>query len=157
MRFVVAQVRDQFGKVLAEWLLLTNVPAEVPAAEIATWYYWRWRIESFHKLLKSAGLQMESWQQESAGAITKRLLVACMACVVVWQLERLQTPQAETCKKLLIALSGRQMKRTRPVTTSALLAGLHILLVMLDVLEEYTPHQLRQVAEAAIPQFSPSG
>ena len=30
------------------------------------WYYWRWKIESFFKLLKSAGQQLESWQQPSA-------------------------------------------------------------------------------------------
>ncbi|MEZ5477737.1 MAG: hypothetical protein R3E95_09720 [Thiolinea sp.] len=60
---------------LAEWFLLTNVAA-VDAATVALWYYWRWRIESFFKLMKSAGHQLESWQQESALAIAKRLLVA---------------------------------------------------------------------------------
>src|SRR5207244_2940496 len=42
LRFVVAQVRDEEGRVLAEWLLLTNVPADISADMIATWYYWRW-------------------------------------------------------------------------------------------------------------------
>ena len=74
MRLIVAQVRDADGTVLAQWWLLTNVD-DVPADQIALWYYWRWRIESFHKLLKSAGLEMEEWRQESAAPIAKRLLV----------------------------------------------------------------------------------
>jgi hypothetical protein len=157
VRFVVAQVRNESGKVIAEWLLLTSVPAEVAADLIATWYYWRWKIETFHKLIKSAGLQMEEWQQETARAITKRLVVACMACVVVWQLESHKTPAAQACKKFLMDLSGRQTKRTRPVTTSGLLAGLHTLLVMLGVLEQYTPDELRNLADTVLSPFCPSG
>lgn len=157
MRFIVAQVRDQQGQLLAEWLLLTNLLTDVTADRIALWYYWRWRIESFHKLLKSAGLQTEFWQQESATAIAKRLLVACMACVVVWQLERQRTPEAQTCQKFLVRLSGRQTKRRRSVTTSALLAGLHVLVVMLDVLQDHTPEQLRQFAYHAFPLLRFSG
>jgi len=82
-RLVVSRVLSEAGEVLAEWLLLTNVK-DVDAATIALWYYWRWQIECFFKLVKSAGHQLESWQQESALAIAKRLLVASMACVTVW-------------------------------------------------------------------------
>jgi hypothetical protein len=38
-------------------------------------------------------------------------------------------------REFLVRLSGRQMKRYRPVTAPALLAGLHLLLTMLEVLE----------------------
>jgi hypothetical protein len=37
--------------VLERWYLLTNVPEEVDATTLALWYYWRWRIETFFKLL----------------------------------------------------------------------------------------------------------
>jgi len=157
LRLVVAQVRGANNHLLAQWWLLTNVPDEVPGSDIALWYYWRWRIESFHKLLKSAGLQLESWQQESAAAIARRLLVACMACVVAWQLEAQTTPAAKSCQTFIVRLSGRQMKRSRPVTTSALLAGLHVLLVMLQVLDEYTPNQIRQIATQILPELRRSG
>ena len=157
LRLVVAQVRDSDNHLLAQWWLLTNVPEDVPASDVALWYYWRWRIESFHKLLKSAGLQLESWQQESAPAIARRLLVACMACVVAWQLETQTTPEAKSCQTFVTRLSGRQMKRTRPVTTSALLAGLHVLLVMLQVLDEYTPDQIRQLGSQILPELRRSG
>jgi hypothetical protein len=156
LRLVVVQVRDPEGNLLAEWLLLTNV-WDVAALQIALWYYWRWRIESFHKLLKSAGLEVEEWQQESAAAIAKRLLVGCMACVTVWGLQRQTTPAAQECKRFLVRLSGRQMKRKRPVTAPALLAGLHLLLSMLEVLERYTPAQLRDFANRAAPLLRRSG
>jgi hypothetical protein len=156
LRLVIVQVRDEDKNLLAEWMLLTNVPAEVSAAMIALWYYWRWRIESFHKLIKSAGMQLESWQQESAGAIAKRLLVACMACVVVWQLESQQTPQAQTCKRFLMDLSGRQTKKSRPVTTSALLSGMNVLIVILDLLDRFTPDEIRERAAAVLPYLPPT-
>jgi Transposase DDE domain len=156
LRLVVVQVRDAQGQNLAEWLLLTNV-RDVSALQIAFWYYWRWQIESFHKLLKSAGLEVEEWQQENASAIAKRLLIGCMASVTVWALQRAATPEAHECQRFLVRLSGRQMKRSRPVTAPALLAGLHLLLKMLDVLEEYTPAQLRDYASRAAPLLCPSG
>jgi hypothetical protein len=76
LRLVVCEVRDAQGRRLARWLLLSNLPAAVPAETVALWYYWRWRIESYFKLLKQAGQQVESWQQETAESVARRLLVA---------------------------------------------------------------------------------
>lgn len=45
LRFVVSRVFDNKHRLLAEWYLLTNVPASVDDATVALWYYWRWRIE----------------------------------------------------------------------------------------------------------------
>ena len=149
LRLVVTEVRTDAGHVLARWLLLTNMPSEVSAADIALWYYWRWRIESYFKLLKSAGHHLEQWQQETAAALARRLLVAAMACVVVWQLERSKEPAAAPIRDLLVRLSGRQMKRKRPVTAPALLAGLWTLLSMLQVLEHYDLSELRDLAQQA--------
>src|SRR5262249_18526794 len=58
MRLVVSRVYDEGGVLVAVWCLLTNVPQEVSAELAALWYYWRWRIESYFKLLKAAGQQM---------------------------------------------------------------------------------------------------
>jgi hypothetical protein len=115
------------------------------------WYYWRGRIESFFKLLKSAGQHVEQWQQATAEAIAKRLLVAAQACVLVWALARATTPAAAQPRTLLIRLSGRLMKRPRPYTAPALLAGVWVLLAMLTVLEEYTITELRRLAAHALP------
>jgi hypothetical protein len=147
LRYIVVQLRDWKGEVLAEWMLLTNAAKCVHPEHLARCYYWRWRIESYFKLLKSHGQQLEQWQQETGLAIARRLLVASMACVVIWQLQADDTPQATELKKILIRLSGRQMKRTRPHTAPALLAGLWVMLSMLALLEHYDLDALRRLAD----------
>jgi len=154
VRVVISRIRDSEGRVAAQWLLVTNVPGELAAGErLARWYYWRWRIESFFKLLKSAGHEIEHWQQQSGMAIARRLLVVAMACVVVWELERNESVEGRELKRVLIRLSGRQTSRRRPVTAPALLAGLLVLLPILDLLEAYDGdlRQLRDLALKAIP------
>lgn len=150
LRLVLVEARDEQGTTLAVWYLLTNVPAEVEASTVALWYYWRWSIESYFKLLKSAGMQVEAWQQTTAAAIARRLLVASMACVTVWRLARSTHPQAEHARRLLVRLSGRQMKYGRTHTLPALLAGLWVLLAMLDAMEHYSLTDLRKLAELAL-------
>jgi hypothetical protein len=151
LRLVTSEVRNAAGTVLAVWFLLSNVPVTVAAETIALWYYWRWRIESYFKLMKSAGQELERWQQGDAEAIARRLLVASMACVVVWQLMRNHTPEATESRELLVRLSGRQMKRTKPFTAPALLAGLWVLLNVLYVLESYQLQDLRHITEILFP------
>jgi hypothetical protein len=154
LRLVVSEVRDAAGEVLSRWLLLTNLPADVDAATVALWYYWRWRIESYHKLLKSSGQRVESWQQDDAATLARRLLVSAMACVLVWQLARDLSPQAAELRQLLVRLSGRQMKRgknARGFTEPALLAGLGVLLPMLQVLEETSIEKLRALLRSVLP------
>jgi hypothetical protein len=151
LRFVVVQLRDDRGRVRAEWRLLSNAPlAWATTALLAHCYYWRWRIESFFKLLKSHGQQLEQWLQESGAAVARRLLVAAMACVVVWRLQADPSPPAMELKNVLIRLSGRQTKRKRPHTAPALLAGLWVLLSMLALLEHTSLRDLRRLA-ASIP------
>jgi hypothetical protein len=149
LRLVLAEVRTDAGEVLATWRLLTNLPAEVDDATVALWYYWRWSIEKYFKLLKSAGMNAEQWQQESAHAIAARLLVASMACVTVWRLARSSHPQAENARLFLVRLSGRQMKRSQPWTMPAMLAGMWNLLAMIDVLDHYNTTELRRLVNIA--------
>lgn len=159
LRLVVSEVRDaKTGAVLARWLLLSNLPEEgkgaVPAATLALWYYWRWRVETYHKLLKGAGQQAECWQQETAAALARRLTVASMAAVVVWKLARDPSPQAAQLRGVLVRLSGRQTKRgegARGFTEPALMAGLGVLLPMLELLRTHDPNDLRRLADRALP------
>jgi hypothetical protein len=158
LRLVVSEVRDEKGRVLARWLLLSNLPAGVAAATVALWYYWRWRIESYHKLLKSAGQEIECWGQRTPEALSRRLTVAAMACVVVWRLARDERPEAAELRGVLVRLSGRQMKRgeSQPgFTEPALLAGLGVLIPMLLILREYDIDELRRLTEAALPNLLP--
>ena len=155
LRLVVSEVRDADGRVLATWLLLTDVPATVTTAEVALWYYWRWRVESYFKLLKGAGLNLEHWQQETAAAVAKRLLVASMACVAVWALARSEAPAAAEVRQLVVRLSGRQMKWGREFTEPALLAGLWVLLSVRWLLETHDPEDLLRMARVALPSYEP--
>src|SRR5581483_9622224 len=102
-----------------------------------------------------AGQHVEQWQQETAAAMAKRLLVAAQACGLVWALARATTPAAEPTRTLLIRLSGRWMKRHRPYTAPALLAGLWVLLAMVAVLDDYSVADLRRVAAHAFPVWQP--
>lgn len=155
LRLVFAEARNEVGEVLAVWRLLTNVPEGVDSSTIALWYYWRWQIEKYFKLLKSAGVNAEAWQQTTAHAITARLLIASMACVVVWRLARSEHPQADEARRLLVRLSGRQMKRSKPYTMPAMLAGLWVLLVMLEVLEHYSVQDIQALTDLIIHQPQP--
>jgi hypothetical protein len=146
LRLIFAEVRDDAGKVLAVWRLLTNVPTQVDSSTIALWYFWRWQIEKFFKLLKSAGVNAEAWQQTTAHAIAARLLIASMACVVIWRLARNEHPKASEARQFLVRLSGRQMKRSKPFTMPAMLAGLWTLLAMLNVLERHSIDEIQQLA-----------
>jgi len=142
VRLIVSRLISDEGDVVAEWLLLSNLK-EVDASTLALWYYWRWKIETFFKLLKQAGHHLESWQQQCGEAVAKRLMIASMACVLVWKLRRDETPEGEEFKHFLVRLSGRQMKRSRPITDSALLAGLWVFLSMQEVLNEYPSDKIQ--------------
>lgn len=146
LRFILSEVRDADGKVLSVWRLWTNVE-EVKAEEIALWYYWRWRIESFFKLLKRGGQFLEQWQQESAEAVAKRLLIVAQVCVIVWALAESKEEKAKEIRCFLISLSGRLMKRGVEYTTPALLAGMWQMFAIIDALERFTAAELFDLAK----------
>jgi len=157
LRLIVSEVRNEAGQVLSQWLLLSNLEEGVEGAQIARWYYYRWRIESFFKLLKSAGQELENWQQEKPLAVLKRLLVASMACVIVWQLQQAESAEASEARRLLVRLSGRQMKWGCESTAPAMLTGLWSLLAMLDVLENYTLSDIKKLTKIILPPQLRSG
>jgi hypothetical protein len=157
VRLVLTRVIDASGVVRAEWLLLTNVPADIGAATVARWYTWRWRIESYHKLLKTAGLNAEEWQQESGAAFAKRLVVASMACLTVWHLHQDDSAGAVRLKAVLVRLSGRQMKRGVTATAPALLAGLEKLLAVVDLLATHDLADILALARRVLPTLFETG
>ena len=149
LRLVVGRLCEAAGgRVLAEWWLLTNVAQDqADAATVVRWYAWRWQVESFFKLLPSGGHHLEEWGQREPQALLKRLLIASMACVLVWQLARDPSPPARAAATLLVRLSGRQTTRQKPITAPALLAGLWSLLGVLNALEDHSIEELRAAAE----------
>jgi hypothetical protein len=158
LRVVISELRDEKGQRVARWLLLTNVPATRAAGLVAKWYLWRWRIEDCHKQLKTAGQQVESWQQESAPALAKRLCVALMSLALVWRVARDSSSEGEALRGTLVRLSGRQIMRGKDhpgFTESALLAGLGVLMPMLALLQEQSITDLRALVERLLPGILP--
>ncbi len=146
-RLVVERLINKQGKIVAQWILLTNVSNSVSAEKIATWYYYRWKIESYFKLLKSSGFNLEKWQQKKAEAIFRRLLICSHACVLLWKLQQSNEKSAEIIKKFLIKLSGRLMEWGKNDTAPALLAGLWNFLQMMEVLTIYDIDELFKIRD----------
>jgi len=156
LRMVVTRVIGDKETVLAEWRLFTNVPAEeADDATIGRWYAWRWEIETYHKLLKSAGMNAEEWRQQEGEAFLRRLCVASMACLTVWHLQRDESQEAATLRKTLVRLSGRQMKHKVESTAPALLAGLERLLAIDDLMQHENLNEILALARRVLPRLFP--
>ena len=141
-RFIVQRLIDEDNSVVATWLLLSNLGSDVDSKTIGLWYYYRWNIETYFKLLKSSGFNLEKWQQESAEAIFKRLLITSYACLLVWQIEHSNSENILEIKKFLVKLSGRLISRGKVSTSPALLAGLWSFFSTMDILELYDIEKL---------------
>jgi hypothetical protein len=72
------------GEVSVDWMLMTNVAVNDldDATQRAQWYSIRWRIESFHKVLKS-GCRVEDCRLGSAEKLQKYLT---LFTVIAWRL-----------------------------------------------------------------------
>jgi IS4 transposase len=57
VKLIVSRIFNMQGERVAQWCLLADVDPSIDEAVLATWYYYRWRIESYFKLLKQAGHQ----------------------------------------------------------------------------------------------------
>jgi hypothetical protein len=74
------------GQDPVEWKLATNLPVETfdDAIEKLEWYAMRWKIETFHKILKS-GCKAEESKLRSANRLTNLLAIYCiLAWRVFW-------------------------------------------------------------------------
>lgn len=94
---------------------------------------------------------MESWLQRSA--VLRRLLIASMACVLAWRLQRAEGEENARARHWVSRLSGRQQKRGRMESAPELLAGLSVLLNTLTLLSEYTPEELTRLATTVLGPF----
>jgi hypothetical protein len=157
LRLVMTWVLGADGEILAEWYLFSNADAKFDSATLGQWYAWRWGVESYFKLLKSAGMNAEGWEQHSGEAVAKRLVIASTACLTVWCLQQESGDDAAEVRRVLVRLSGRQMKYQVESTASALLAGLEKLLAVLDLLDNYDLHEIRSLAKRVLPNLFDSG
>lgn len=150
-RFVVERLVDENQKVVAQWLLLTNILDESVSKEmVATWYYYRWKIESYFKLLKSSGFNMEQWQQKDPQALFRRLLVVSYSCVLVWKIANDNSAHAKKIREFLVMLSGRLVQKDKEYTYPALLAGLENYIQMLDLVSRFSMEELMDMRQELI-------
>lgn len=72
------------GRPPITWKLITNVPVDTPEAAIEKlhWYALRWRIETFHKILKS-GCRTEEAKLRTAERLVNLVAVFC---IVGWRI-----------------------------------------------------------------------
>ena len=147
LRLIIERLVAFDNTVVAEWLILSNLPKEVKAHTLGLWYYYRWNIESYFKLLKTAGFALEQWQQEESSALFRRLLVVSQACVLVWKLARSTTKGAQELQRFLVKISGRLVEKKRVFTAPALLAGLWTFLTIIETISVHSYEDLLRMKE----------
>lgn len=148
LRFIVERLIDDKGEIVAQWLLVSNLfDTSIKSETLATWYYHRWKIESYFKLLKSSGFNLEQWQQIEPIALFKRLLIVSQACMLVWKIANDSSTNAKKIRDFLIQLSGKQIQRKVEFTYPALLSGLESYLTMMDILVKFDINDLLKMKE----------
>lgn len=80
----VAESQPPTGEEALEWMLLTDLPISNfdEATEKVRWYCLRWRIEVFHKILKS-GLKVEDCRLGTADRLIRYLTVMS---IIAWRI-----------------------------------------------------------------------
>jgi hypothetical protein len=150
-RFVVERLVDEENNIVAQWLLISNIlDKKISSQTLATWYYYRWKIESYFKLLKSSGFNLEAWQQEKPIALFRRLLIVSFSCVLVWKIANDSSQNAKQIREFLILLSGRQIERGKEFTHPSLLAGLESFLQIMDVMLLFSHKELLDMKKKII-------
>jgi hypothetical protein len=144
-RFIIVKLIDDENEIVTTWMLFTNVDKKVTSNTIAKWYTYRWNIESYFKLLKSTGFNLEIWQEEKPLALFKRLLVVSYACTLIWQIQHSNRKDDKQIKQFLTQVSGKLIQRGVETTTPALLSGLFNLLSTLDILDKYSISNIMEI------------
>lgn len=85
------------GEESIDWLLLTDLLIDSPqsAYQAVLYYTYRWRIEVFHKVLKSDGADVENAQFEGEETLKSAIATYSLACVQMLQLQYIsrETPE----------------------------------------------------------------
>jgi hypothetical protein len=147
LRLIVVRLLLPDDGLAREWLLLTNLGEEVSAELIAEWYYWRWVIESYFKLCKSAGQRLEEWRQESAAA---------MACVVVWQVQRDDSTAGGRTASVAVAFEWPASASWASHRSSPAVGDVGVVgdARCDDVMQHYDLAELKQMARVTLPCYS---
>ena len=99
----VVEIHPPEGAEALEWMLLTDLPVTHfdEAVEKVRWYCLRWRIEIFHKVLKS-GLRVEQCRLQTADRLIRYLTVmSIIAWRIYWTTLIARTNPETPCSALL--------------------------------------------------------
>lgn len=99
LELTVIQARETSkpqGRERIEWKLLTNLPVQAleDALEKIRWYALRWKIETFHKILKS-GCRAEQAKLRTAERLSRLLAVFCILSWRVFWMTMVQRTEPE--------------------------------------------------------------
>ncbi|VIO79097.1 IS4 family transposase [Bradyrhizobium ivorense] len=116
-------MKEEKNRKKIEWKLLTDLPVQSrgDAIEKLEWYSLRWKIEVFHKILKS-GCRAEDSQLRTAQRLTNLISVFCIVSWRVFWMTMLNrsAPNASpefALTKAEIQLLDRLVKDKNPVST----------------------------------------
>ena len=86
-----------------DWRLITDLPVtnEAEAVEKMRWYALRWKIEVFHKILKS-GCRAEEARLRTAGRLVKSIAVFCIPSWRVFWMTMIRRSAPEADPRLAI-------------------------------------------------------
>lgn len=143
-RLTVSKLVNSKGDIVETWILISNI-FDVSSEKITEWYWYRWKIESFFKLLKTSGFYMENWQEKSPEALFRKLLVVSYSSLLVWQIENSSGQNADKVKEFLVRLSGRGLEYGKKSTLPSLLAGLWVFFQMIETLNKFDKKDLLDV------------
>ena len=101
----VIQARERAtprGRDRIDWKLVTDLPVHAPAEAIqkVQWYALRWRIETFHKVMKSA-CHAEQAKLRTAARLINLLAVLCILSWRVFWLTMINRAAPEACPDLV--------------------------------------------------------
>jgi len=107
------------------WVLLTTVPirSRKEALRCLRWYTLRWRIEEWHRVLKS-GCRIESHQHHTADRIARAI---CIDAVIAWRVMLLALLGREIpempCEVIFSSWECRLLERLQPLVAPDTMTG----------------------------------
>ena len=137
LRCVFVRIVDQHsGKLLADIKLLSNLPADVSAAQMSVWSCWQKTAEPFYKMQKQAIRQLGACMEPGDSSMQKRLLAVGQAGTTIWRLAHRQESWAAPARAMLAQLAGYRIRSGafNAAAAAVLLEGFGKLVTLLDAL-----------------------
>lgn len=113
------------GRPRIEWKLITNLPvsSRTEAIEKLDWYSKRWKIETFHKILKS-GCKAEESRLRTADRLANLIAVFCILSWRIFWLTMLGRSAPQSSAELAFTRTEIERKRELTHTTMSRRVGL---------------------------------